>query len=85
MSEHDDAILAEWLKHPGAKIAYQRIHAERERRAAALWTLILDTNLPIDMQKVDKERGFRDGAEWFLREAKKGKRAFERNQGGETV
>jgi hypothetical protein len=83
---HDDNLLAEWLKHPGAQVAISRVNAEVERRVSALATLIIATNAPIDQRKVDEERGFKKGALWFLTEAKRGQKAFERSkQGGETV
>ena len=82
---HDDNLLAEWLNHPGAAVAKARVEAEVARRAEALATLIVSTDAPLDQRKVDRERGFKRGAEWFLREAQRAARAFERNQGGETV
>lgn len=82
---HDDNLLAEWLKHPGAKVASDRVNAEIGRRTEALALLIVSTSAALDQRKVDEERGFKKGALWFLQEAKRGQRAFERNQGGETV
>ena len=83
MSDHDDNLLAEWLNHPGAKVAAARVNAEVQRRTDLLTIAILKSPLPIDQRAVDKQKGFGEGAEWFLREAKKGKRAFERDKGGE--
>ena len=80
---HDENILADWLKHPGLKVAEARINAELDRRKNLLVTLTLGTDEPVDQRKVDKQRGVIEGVNLFLREAKRGARAFERNQGGE--
>ena len=82
---HEDNLLAEWLNHPGCRVAVDRVNAELLRRAQALATLIVSTDAPLDQRTVDRQRGFKNGAEWFLREAKRGERAFKREQGGEQV
>lgn len=82
---HDDNLLAEWLNHPGSAVAQERVAAEVKRRADLLSVAILKSPHPIDQRQVDEQRGFGQGAEWFLREAKRGERAFKREQGGEQV
>lgn len=82
---HDDNLLAEWLKHPGAQVATQRIQETLHAKGEKIARDLLTRTAPIDQRMVDEARGFKQGAEWFLVEAKRGARAFERNQGGETV
>ena len=82
---HDDGLLVDWLNHPGCKVAQDRVNAEVKRRADLLSVAILKSPHPIDQRQVDEQRGFGLGAELFLREAKRGERAFKREQGGEQV
>ena len=82
---HEDNLLAEWLNHPGCQVAKDRVAAEVKRRSDLLAVAIIKSENPIDQRAVDRQRGFGEGAEWFLREAKRGERAFKREQGGEQV
>jgi hypothetical protein len=80
---NDNDVLADWFKHPGMKLATERVNAELDRRKRLLITLALGTDAPVDQRAVDKQRGVIEGVSLFLQEAKRGARAFERNQGGE--
>jgi hypothetical protein len=82
---HDDDLIAQIVQHAGFPALTERVNTEIARRKALLVTMLLGTDAPVDQRAVDKQRGVIEGVELFLREAKRGARAFERDKDGETV
>jgi len=75
-SDHDDALLDELFRHPGFDVLKKRIEETREDDALILANTIIRSTHPIPQRMVDERRGFWKGADWFLRETKRGASAF---------
>jgi hypothetical protein len=77
-SDHDDALLAELLKHPGFEVLKSRSEERATEEALRLADTMLHSNHPTNQRKIDEMRGFWRGVEWFIRETKRGARAFDK-------
>ncbi len=74
--EHEDVLLNELFNHPGFEVLKKRLKEQETDDALILARTILQSNKPIDQQQVDERRGFWRGADWFIRETKRGASAF---------
>ena len=77
-SDHDDALLAEVIKHPGFTVLRDRVERRRELGSLRLADKIIASNKPIEQREIDEERGFWRGVDWFIRETKRGASAFDK-------
>jgi hypothetical protein len=77
-SEHDDSLLADLLQHPGFEVLKKRSEDRAVEEALKLADTMLHSNAPINQRKIDEMRGFWRGVEWFIRETKRGARAFDK-------
>ena len=84
-SENDD-LLADLFRHPGWAELELRLVARKDFDTKTLALATLTATTLIDQRKVDETRGFWRGADWFLKETKRGARAYERtnNEDGES-
>lgn len=76
MADHDDALLNEIFEHPGFQVLKKRFEEQRTDDALTLAKTIIRSNQVIDQRQIDERRGFWRGADWFLRETKRGASAF---------
>lgn len=78
LSDQDDVLLADLLKHPAMSVLMRRVEARKTEDALRLAKKIVEQNYPIDQRSVDETRGFWRGVEWFIRETKRGGHAFDK-------
>ena len=74
--EHEDAQLDDLFRHPGFEVLKKRMHEQRTDDARILANTILHSNNVIDQRLIDERRGFWRGQDWFIRETKRGARAY---------
>jgi hypothetical protein len=74
----DDELIAQLAQHPGWKVLEKRFHDKREAYFTRLGKELHSGNMQVDQRVIDEKRGFWFGGLWFLLEAKRATKAFER-------
>lgn len=76
--DDQNSLLASLADHPGFKVVEEMFKKHRAEFYENFTKKLYASSEPVDQRVVDEKRGFYLGGAWFIREVKKGQKAFAR-------